>query len=60
MGPSPAKASQPELLSGPSYPKRDRLAIGREGSITMAIDFLKTTPLLELYSKVMGGEPGMN
>jgi len=26
----------------------------------MAIDFLKTAPLLELYSKVIGGEPGMN
>ncbi len=26
----------------------------------LAIDFLKTAPLLELYSKVVGGEPEMN
>ena len=26
----------------------------------LAIDFLKTAPLLEAYSKAVGGEPGMN
>ena len=28
--------------------------------LQMAIDFLKTAPLLELYSKAVSGEPGMN
>ena len=28
--------------------------------LQIAIDFLKTAPLLEAYSKVVGGEPGMN
>ncbi len=28
--------------------------------LQIAIDFLKTAPLLELYSKAVGGEPGMN
>ena len=28
--------------------------------LQIAIDFLRTAPLLELYSKAVGGEPGMN
>ncbi len=28
--------------------------------LQIAIDFLKTAPLLELYSKAVSGEPGMN
>jgi len=28
--------------------------------LQMAINFLKTAPLLELYSKAVYGEPGMN
>ncbi len=28
--------------------------------LQIAIDFLRTAPLLELYSKAVSGEPGMN
>ena len=28
--------------------------------LQMTIDFLKTAPLLELYSKAVSGQPGMN
>ena len=28
--------------------------------LQIAIDFLKTAPLLELHSKAVSGEPGMN
>ncbi len=28
--------------------------------LQMAVDFLKTSPLLELYAKAVSGEPGMN